>query len=201
MVVGGGRYRIGDSTNSLPLALWHDLESDVVRAVTPPGVVSATDSIRLAEGGRQVFVDALPAGESTSRVMAWDEANGLQGLEQLILTLPPIGPACTNSELVDVTADGGRVVIASPLALGGVPAAGMGIEPMLYEWSVITGRTRLLTAGKGGDPLPLVGMAGAALSPDGLRVFFETGGHSWTGTSIGVSTCSLEQKPTELPSC
>jgi Tol biopolymer transport system component len=176
MVVDGGRYRIGDATNSLPLALWHDLESDVVRAVTPPGVVSATDSIRLAEGGRRVFVDALPAGESTSRVMAWDEANGLQSLEQLILTLPPIGPACTNSELVDVTADGGRVVLASPQALRGVPAAGMGGQPMLYEWSVITGRTRLLTAGKGGEPMPLVGMPGAALSPDGLRVLFETAG-------------------------
>jgi Tol biopolymer transport system component len=176
MVLGGGRYRIGDTTNGAPFALWHDLESDVVRAVTPPGVVSATDSIRLVDGGRRVFVDALPVGESTSRVMAWDEANGLQAMEQLSLTLPPVGAACTNSELVDVTADGGRVVIASPQALGGIPAAGIEGQPMLYEWSVITGRTRLLTAGKGGEPMPLVGMPGAALSPDGLRVLFETAG-------------------------
>ncbi len=176
MVVGGGRYRVGDTTNAAPFALWHDLASDVVRAVTPPGVASATDSIRLVDGGRRVFVDAVPVGESTSRVMAWDEANGLQTLEQLVLPLPLGGPACTNSELVDVTADGSRLVIASPQSLGGVPAADAAVEPLLYEWSVLTGRARLLTAGKGGVPMPLVGIRGAALSPDGLRVLFETAG-------------------------
>lgn len=176
IVVGGGRYRVGDTTNAAPLALWYDLGSDVVRVVTPPGVASATDSIRLADGGRRVFVDVVPVGESTSRVMAWDEANGLQPLEQLILTLPPVGPACTNSELVDVTADGSRLVIASSQSLGGVPVADTAVEPLLYEWSVLTGRTRLLTVGKGGVPMPLVGMPGAALSPDGARVLFETAG-------------------------
>ncbi len=174
LVLGGASYRVGDTTHPTPFALWYDLASDTVRAVTPPGMASATDSIRLADGGRQVFLDAKPTGESTSRVMAWDDANGLQSLEQRMLTLPPVAASCTNSELVDVTLDGGKLVISSPQGLGGVPVEGFSGEPLLYEWSVITGQTRVLTAGKEGSPMPLMGMPGAMLSPDGIRVVFDS---------------------------
>jgi Tol biopolymer transport system component len=174
LVLGGASYRVGDTTHFTPFALWYDLASDTVRAVTPPGLVAATDSIRLADGGRRVFLDARPAGESTSRVMGWDEANGLQSLEQLMLTLPPVAVSCTNSELVDVTLDGSKLVIASPEGLGGVPVEGLSGEPLLYEWSVITGRTRVLTTGKGGAPMPLMGLPGAMLSPDGAHVVFDS---------------------------
>ncbi len=174
LVLGGASYRVGDTIHPTPFALWYDLASETVRAVTPPGLASATDSIRLADGGRQVFLDARPTGESTSRVMAWDEANGLQSLEQRMLTLPPVVAACTNSELVDVTLDGGKLVISSPQGLGGASVENLSGEPLLYEWSVITGQTRVLTAGKEGAPMPLMGMPGAMLSPDGVRVVFDS---------------------------
>jgi len=176
LVLEGGRYLAGGVTNSAPVAVWYDLVSDVVRFVTEPGIAGATGSIRLAAGGRRVYLDALPAGEVTSRVMAWDETNGLRALEELTLTLPPVQGPCTNSELVEVSSDGEMLVIASSQSFPGVSAGGTLAEISLYEWPVVTGRVRLLTGSADGTAIQSFAMPGAALGPDGVSVLFDSAG-------------------------
>jgi Tol biopolymer transport system component len=181
MVVGGLRFRVGNLINTFPVAVWHDLDAGTARVVAAPGGATPTDSIRLAEGGRRVFIDVLPAGETTSRVMAWAEADGLRSLESLSLTLPPIAVACTNSELVDVAGDGSKLLLTSPQELGGVPVSGLSGEPILYEWSVVTGQVKPLTAGQGGTLRPITGLRAGTLSPDGSKALWDESGTVMAG--------------------
>lgn len=181
MMVGGLQFRVGNLTNTFPVSVWHDLDTATVRVVAAPGVAAPTDSIRLAEGGRRVFIDVLPSGETTSRVMAWGEADGLRSLESLALTLPPVTVACTNSELVDVTEDGSKLLLTSPQELGGASVSGLSGEPVLYEWSVVTGQAKPLTAGQGGTLRPMSGLRAGTLSPDGSKALWEEPGPVMTG--------------------
>ncbi len=182
-VVGGVEVRIGGVLYADPVALWYDLATEEVRTVVPPGTASAVGAIRLADGGRRVFVDAIPSGETTARVMAWDEVHGLRSLEELALTPPALAEPCTNSRLVDVTSDGGTLLISSPQALGAVGWTG-GVEgTLLHQWTVATGDVRVLTTGDGGTPVPWTGFPGAALNPDGTRGVFESAGEWLEGDS------------------
>lgn len=200
-VLSGGRYRVGGQTNADPVAIWVDLASDVVRVVAAPGVIAPTREIRLAEGGRRVFFDAQPAGETTSRVMAWDENGGIRTLESLALTLPPVQEVCTNSLLVEVSSDGAQVLLASPQGLAGT--VGLEGEHQIYAWPLATGRPWLVSADGDGNATAGIGVLGGQFSADSKRVLFDTAAVLVPGDvnqEMDVFIASEEGPSTELVS-